>query len=76
MVLRKIVEKKWAYTLYESGGVYVLSVTCGDVAMYELNIPLAAVDAERAVSESSYLDQLASEIATSPHKFAQRSINI
>lgn len=76
MALNKVAEKKWTYTLYESEGKYVLSVVCGGVAMYELNIPLASDDAEKAISDSAYLDMLASEIANNPHKFATQSVRI
>lgn len=47
MELNKIAEKKWTYTLYESDGNYLLSVICGGAAMYELNIPIALIDAKK-----------------------------
>lgn len=76
MALTKIAEKKWTYTLYQSDGLYLLSVICGCVAMYELNIPIPASDAEKAIRDSTYLDRLASEIADNPHKFAPMSVKI
>jgi hypothetical protein len=56
MALNKVAQRQWTYTLYESDGAYVLSVVCGVVAIYELNIPLAD-DAESAISDSDYLDE-------------------
>ena len=76
MGLNKIAQKQWTYTLYESQGTYVLSVVCGGVGVYELNIPLTADDAEKAILDSAYLDKLVSEIANNPHKFASKSIQI
>ena len=74
--MKKIAEKKWTYTLYESDGNYFLSAICGDAAMYELNVPIALSDAEKAICDISYLDKLAKEIADNPHKFAARSVAI
>jgi hypothetical protein len=76
MALTKVVDKAWSYTLYEAYDKYVLSVLCGGVAMYELNIPLELDEGVRAISDSAYLDALASEIRDNPHRFAPRSIKI
>lgn len=74
MALNKIAEKKWSYTLYESAGTYVLSVLCGNLALYELNIPLAPGDAEKAIRNNAYLDKLASEIAGNRTNFLRRAL--
>lgn len=76
MALKKVSEKKWAYTLYAADKDYILSVVCGDVAIYELNIPLSSTEAANALADSEYLDRLATEIAHAPDKFAPRSIKI
>ncbi|MEE3626111.1 hypothetical protein UCD39_19355 [Nitrospirillum sp. BR 11752] len=74
MMPRKVAEKAWTYILYETGTGHVLSVLCGGVGMYELNIPLTAVEAARALADSAYLDGLASEIRMHPQQFAPRSV--
>lgn len=73
----KIAEKRWAYTLYKlSDGSIVLSVLCGGAAMFELNIPLDAEDAEKAVLDEKFVEEYASSIRTNPERYAHRSISI
>ncbi|TWB22594.1 hypothetical protein FBZ89_103217 [Nitrospirillum amazonense] len=76
MTPRKIAEKAWTYILYETGTGHVLSVLCGGVGIYELNIPLMAMEAARALADSAYLDGLAAEIRMRPQQFAGQSVTL
>lgn len=76
MALKKIRQKAWMYTLYESDGSYILSVVCGGVAMYELNIPLSPDEASKAVSDEAFVETLAKNIASNPHQYAPKSVFI
>lgn len=76
MTLTKVIEKKWTYTLYGSEIGHILSVVCGDVALYELNIPLSPDEAIKLLADNEYLDRLATDIANNPQKFAWKSIPI
>ena len=73
---RKISEKAWSYTLYETDDGRVLSVVCGGAAIYELNILLEPDDGLGAVSDCAFLDLLASDIRSNPDKFASRAVKI
>lgn len=76
MTLTKVIEKKWTYTLYVSEFGYILSVVCGDVGLYELNMPLSQDEATKSLADNEYLDRLTTEIANNPHKFTSKSIPI
>lgn len=75
MATEKIAEKSWLYTLYRvDDGSIVLSVLCGGVAMYELNIPLDNEVAVRAIEDEKFLEKLASEIREHPQQYSGQSI--
>ena len=74
MALTKLAEKPWTYTLYQRGADYILSVVCGGVAMYELNIPVGADLARRGLADAQVLEQLAAKIAADPHTYAPDSV--
>lgn len=38
--MKKNLEKNWEYTLYENDDVFILSVLCGSVALYTINVEL------------------------------------
>lgn len=38
--MKEIINKAWDYVLYENDGDYILSVLCGSIGIYELNIML------------------------------------
>ncbi|TWB41946.1 hypothetical protein [Nitrospirillum pindoramense] len=76
MTPRKVAEKAWTYILYETGTGHVLSVLCGGIGIYELNIPLTTAEAARALADSAYLDGLAAEIRMHPQQFAARSVTL
>lgn len=41
MEMIKLAEERWTYILYKSDASYILSVVCGGVGLFELNIPLS-----------------------------------
>lgn len=77
MALTVVAQKKWSYTLYQDEQhVFILSVLCGGVGMYELNIPLSDDDAQRALNESAFLEGLAESIRTHPEEYSGRSVTL
>jgi hypothetical protein len=70
-------EKPWAYTLYqiEERG-FVLSVLCGDVAMYQLNIPLDQETGSKAIADDIFLEEYANDVRDNPARYADRCIKI
>jgi len=72
-----VAQKKWAYTLYENEQrMLILSVLCGGVGMYKLNIPLSADEGQRALSDSAFLDSLAEAVRAHPQDYSEKSIRI
>lgn len=76
MEMIKLAEKRWAYTLYKLGESYILSVFCGGVGLFELNIPLSNEDGVKALADESFLEALATEISNDPKKYSGQSISI
>jgi hypothetical protein len=76
VALIKLAEKRWTYTLYRSDHSYVLSVVCGSVGLFELNIPLSDADGTKALEDKGFLEQLVAEIADDPKKYSSQSISI
>jgi hypothetical protein len=77
MGAEKIAGKRWLYTLYKlDDGTIVLSVLCGGVAMYELNIPLDEDRAAKALRDEDFLDSYANAIRGDPQKYADLSIRM
>ena len=77
MTLVKVAQKPWKYTLYrDDGGAYILSVLCGTVGMFELNLPLTPAEAASAAADPDWLARRADEVASDPDRFAPQSIKI
>ena len=75
MSTERIAGKRWVYTLYKrDDGSIVLSVLCGGVGMYELNISLGNKVAIRAIEDEEFLEKLASEVREHPQQYSGRSI--
>ena len=66
MALVKLAEKRWIYIFCKSADAYVLSVLCGSVRLFELNIPLSDADRAKAVEDKVFLEQLVADIAANP----------
>lgn len=76
MEMIQLAEKRWNYMLYKVDESYILSVICGGVGLFELNIPLSNEDGVRALADETFLDKLAAEIANDPKKYSGSSISI
>lgn len=71
----KIFQESWSYTLYRDGDRYILSVVCGGVGMYELNIPLNDMEVN-VVDDQSAVAALAKEIRVDPKRYVARSVKL
>jgi hypothetical protein len=76
MAMIKLAEKRWTYTLYRSNEYYILSVVCGGVGLFELNILLSNAHGAEASAEPGFLARLAAEIANDPEKYSGQTIPI
>lgn len=69
-------QEPWSYTLYEREGEFFLSVLCGSVGLFELNIPLTCCESESIQNDSSSLALLVEDIRNRPDFYKSRSVNI
>lgn len=76
MILTKIVEKKWTYILYKADEVFILSVMCGGVGLFEISVCLSNQVGARASSDVDFLEGLADEISNDPRKYLAQSVSI
>jgi hypothetical protein len=77
MALKKVLQKKWSYTLYQDDDrKFILSVLCGGVGMYELNIPLSDEEGERVLEDEGFLNGLAESIRSNAVAYSGRSVKI
>lgn len=76
MALSKILEKKWTYILYKIDGVHVLSVICGGVGLFEINIKLSNEVGQKAAQDIIFLEDLVAEISSDPKKYSPQSVVI
>jgi hypothetical protein len=68
--MRKIVEqKKWVYTLYETDKGLMLSVVCGGVGIFEVEVFLTSNDIISMNINPDYLSELAEKIRDNPERF-------
>lgn len=74
--MKEITKKNWEYTLFQDDdGIYVLSVLCGSVGLYELNIKLNAAETSEYLDKGlEYLEGLVKQIRNSPSSFQNRAI--
>lgn len=68
-------QEPWSFTLYEREGKFFLSVLCGGVGLFELNIPLTCSESESIQNDSSSLDRLVEDVRNRPGFYKSRSIN-
>lgn len=71
----KVFQESWSYTLYRDGARYILSVVCGGVGMYSLNIPLDDEEAKMVADQTAVAD-LAKKVRADPGRYADRSIKL
>lgn len=70
-----IINKPWAYSLYECDGNYLLDVLCGGVGMYQLKIWLSSSEKEDFLKQGdAYIDRLSKSIQRSPDSYKERNI--
>ena len=74
--MKEITKKNWEYTLsQDDDGAYVLSVLCGSVALYELEMRLNANETTKYLDKGlEYLEGLVKQIRNSPSSFHDRAI--
>jgi len=73
--MKKIINKPWDYSLFESDGNYLLEVLCGGVGMYQLKIWLNASEKESYLKQGDeYIDSLSKSIQRSPNSYKDRSV--
>lgn len=71
-----IVKKNWNYILSKKEGNLILSVICGTVAQFELDIVLNSDEIEKYHTLGEvFLNQLADEIRSSPSEWKKRNLN-
>jgi hypothetical protein len=75
--MKELIKESWSHILYEKDGELILSVICGGVALFDVNIVLN--EEERSTFEKhgqDYINTLAGDIRSHPSKFAERNIRI
>ena len=71
--MKKKLEKNWEYTLYENDDVFILSVLCGSVALYTINVELN--ESEKNIFfelGNSSIEDFAGKIRQNPSFFKNR----
>lgn len=75
--MKKILEKPWTYILYLDNDKYILSVVCGSVAMFEINLVLDDVEnAGYREQGEVYISQLAAAVRDAPKAYMDRHTNV
>lgn len=74
MAIRKLQEKKWAYTLFDADGKKILSVVCGGAGLYDLKIELSASEVQKMNEDASFVESLASAIRDNPKAYEDRRV--
>jgi carbohydrate-binding DOMON domain-containing protein len=73
--MKKVINKPWDYSLFESDGKYLLEVLCGSVGMYQLKIWLNASEKESYLEQGDeYIDRLSKSIQRSPNSYKDRIV--
>ena len=71
--MKEIIKKNWEYTLFEKKDKMILSVLCGSVALFTVNIKLNESEKESFEKfGESYIDDLAEKVRTDPSDFQIR----
>ena len=75
ILLKEIMREPWSFVLFKGGNRLFLSVCCGSIAIYDLNIELTLeeVSSYREMGKK-YIKALAAEITYSPTTFSHRHI--
>jgi hypothetical protein len=71
-----IAQKPWSWTLFSDGGRLFLSVVCGGVGMYEMDLELTDGEAgSYRQTGSEYLDHLAGAVRSTPTDCESRGLS-
>ncbi|GMQ63819.1 hypothetical protein [Vallitalea maricola] len=70
-----VLKKRMEYILYEDKGRYLLSVICGTVGMFEINIYLNQEELEQLKKDGEpFIKALAERIRYSPKNYVNRCL--
>lgn len=74
--MRTLHEKPWSHDVIsdEAAGTYFIDVVCGGSAMYTLRVKLTPEEIARFLADANALDTLASQIASHPGEFEDRTV--
>ncbi|RZJ60014.1 MAG: hypothetical protein EOO45_24940 [Flavobacterium sp.] len=68
--------RSWDYTLYRNGADLILSVVCGTVGIYEVNVKLDKEETRRYEGEGEdYIATFAKSVRNDPNEYTSRHIN-
>lgn len=71
-----IIKKDWDYSFHKYKNMYILSVVCGSVALFEIKIELNKEELKRYKEEGhNYIERLVRDIQFSPSAFSERNID-
>jgi hypothetical protein len=71
--VRVIEEENWSWMLFQSADSYILSVICGGVAMFQLEVELLEIEClEFKKCRRSYIESLAAKIRNNPRPYLSR----
>lgn len=71
--MKDIFKKEWDYTLYENGEKLILSVVCGSVAIYLVNLELNKSEVNSYKKNGLvFIAQFADKIREKPSMFKER----
>lgn len=65
-------QKKWVYTLYKTDEGMLLSVVCGGVAMFNVDVLLSDEEVRQSKQDESFIDALAEKIRNNPKQYTPR----
>ncbi len=75
--LTEVLNKNWTYKLYEVNGNHLLSVVCGTVGIFDINIFLDSREyLEYKEKGEDIIDKLAEKIRCSPDDYRSKNITI
>ena len=75
--MRVIFKKPWDYTFSEEEGKYYLSVSCGTVAVFDVNIQLNSEEVSSYEKKGEeFIDQLAGDIRFAPKEYSNRHLSM
>ena len=66
-----IAQKKWFYTLYKDEKGLSLSVVCGGVGLFEVEVIFTAADVQEYEMNPHFLDEFSEKVRNNPKKFQQ-----